>query len=395
MSWKVTSIDRLSLFDQLELKSDEIKALPKDLLKSIFDGFSRLLDRMVLPADMKSLRFSATTNRDGMRLKVNDEERNVPIDSKLMKAFRKIAGLEPYTPPSGFSQRVRQECNVAVASDLNSIGRNGLSAAGKGASLIPFSAIAGGLVSLSVGSKLVQNGLSAYKYATNEEGKITSVANVVEGGSMATNGATAIAGSLPAAVKVLPSGASYLVPMSIAVKKTPHLLSALSILGGVASVVMGTVEVWSAIYHEIKLSEFRKNLKKDGLQYLETFAIVKEGENHKEKADRLVRRVGEDCAKEIANLFQDIHAGKEVSSERIDAVLKKADKESFKLQVKQGILFLIGLLYIFVGLLSLLTPLGIIVPILFAIGAGIWLLVDSQRVSNAVGDFFWHLKNKI
>ncbi|MBX7065714.1 MAG: hypothetical protein K1X28_00645 [Parachlamydiales bacterium] len=111
------------------------------------------------------------------------------------------------------------------------------------------------------------------------------------------------------------------------------------------------------------------------------------------KWNALERRVGADCACKIREELPGLL--REFDPEKAKGLILEVEKSNFKQRVKHITLFVIGLITIaaFLGILLTAGPLS---PLLFAIGAVLWLAVDSSSLHNYIGEkcWAWHSKDQ-
>ncbi len=117
------------------------------------------------------------------------------------------------------------------------------------------------------------------------------------------------------------------------------------------------------------------------------------GKALQKKWGALERKVGVICASKIRESVPSLLQS--FNLEKIRNFLFEVDKANFKERIKYGILFAIGLIgaFAFFGLLLTTGPFS---PILFVIGAALWLLVDSSKLHDFVGEkcWAWHCRGK-
>lgn len=443
--WKVRSVDSLSLFDQLMVERDQVQALPEELQEDIRHELSRLLNSLPEAKHLgPRLTFSAKTTRDGLiKVRLNGggeidagEMKRIPT---LCKTLRKVYDVARIQLPTCFSTPqplyeidspdpladpvvknsfdvVRQEYQTAVFSDLNSIARNSLIAASKAARVVSYSGILGGVSGVYIGAKLVNGGIREYDNASkcdDTEGKINGALDTTIGLTYGTVGLSMITGFLPGVTDAALPQFDFMGPT-----------------GNAAMFGMGMGCLASGAYSLYHQSQFRDGLTaiiddkkvsaqeraRKGLIFLQQQLVVTDGEMveliskypdavvREDKTKKLlqkkwsqfVRRVGETTAQSVAkncnSLLKSVLAGDSKAVTKAVTLLQEVDKNSFKISVKKALLLFLGILYATLGLLSFAIPDSIALPILFAIGAFIWLPIDSQRVGNAFGNFVWKFK---
>ncbi len=88
------------------------------------------------------------------------------------------------------------------------------------------------------------------------------------------------------------------------------------------------------------------------------------------------RRTSPECARRVRNF-----SGKEL--------IREVEKANFMTQVKYGLFILISIVGIaaFAALMIVLSPFS---PALFAVGAVLWLTVDSSRLHKYIGEKLWN-----
>lgn len=81
--------------------------------------------------------------------------------------------------------------------------------------------------------------------------------------------------------------------------------------------------------------------------------------------------------------------GSEPQVEQIKQIVEAVEKANYKAQIKHKLLLLI----VVIGLASMITAIiftgGLLVPLLMAIAAALWMTVDSSKVHNAIGEKCW------
>ena len=117
------------------------------------------------------------------------------------------------------------------------------------------------------------------------------------------------------------------------------------------------------------------------------------------KWDQFDRRAGGSCCKAIREkatpeFLEKLKKGDPVALEEARLLVNAVSKANFKLLVKNVILVVIAILGIlaFIGSLVMSGPLA---PVLFAISAVLWLLVDSKRVNEKSSELLWKIRNSI
>jgi hypothetical protein len=96
----------------------------------------------------------------------------------------------------------------------------------------------------------------------------------------------------------------------------------------------------------------------------------------------------------IPEMLAKLKAGDAQALEEARFLVNEVSKANFKKLVKNVLLVIIAIIGIlaFVGALVFSGPFA---PILFAIAAGLWILVDSKWAHEKSSDLLWALRNKI
>ena len=426
---------------EISLNKDQLKMLPKSLLERIYAGYSRALNlaRMSESPNLGKMTFSVESG--------NLAFSTLPLepDAKFRKAMGEVLDRSrvfmpgsvtsaPRSLPSKLCPEVGKpeadtsNLNSGVISDVNSVLRNGTSsfiqASGRVLSAAKaLSGSLGGVGSVYIGGTVFTGGLSTYndaKECGDTEGKFEGRLTMGIGSGISVGGFASVAGTLPS---LIPS-------LNAALAAVPDVVTAITYAGNIGVLLMAgcmLVNSTHSIYH---LDKFRTDLTEilerkeipqqekaqQGLVFLEQQISITEGEylalKEKHPSDekalaiamekevkvkwaRLVRRVGEECAFKIADqigsLKMAVFAGDGDAIIKAVDLLQEVDKASHKAMVKHVIEFLLSLLYLCVGILSFVTPLGLVVPILFLLGAAIFLTIDSKRVHEFVSKKIFNL----
>jgi hypothetical protein len=278
--------------------------------------------------------------------------------------------------------KVREGAGCTV--DLLSIARNGASAV-KEVSAIPAAmtaisaaALTGGLLGLPIGLSLFYGSckdMSASIACKDREG-------IVQNGLMGTTvfGYAAISGVLAA------NGI-----MGLAHIAAPAAMG--GIIGGIG-LGMYVPMLGFAINGLIQTKSFANQLdkKKDPHEALKWLAheigLDATGKTREKKMRQFQRRTDSDCAQFVAETLPALL--KKFDPEKAKTLIGRVKKANFKQQVKYGLFTAIALLGIaaFVLMLVLSGPAS---SILFAVGAALWLTVDSSKLHNWIGEKCWDL----
>jgi len=211
----------------------------------------------------------------------------------------------------------------------------------------------------------------------------------------------------------------------------PILTASIITAGHAGILLMSGCLLAKGIYDLTHLNHFRNDLTeildrehipkgdkaKQGLVFIEQQISITEGDllNLKEKFkdedvleseiakllkvkwNRFVRRVGEDCAHKIADQIGTVHEalfiGDEDGISKAIDLIQEVDKASYKNKVRNVIQIILTLVYLCVGIISLVTPFGIILPILSLVGLGIYIIINSDKVHQFVSKVIFNLKS--
>jgi hypothetical protein len=323
--------------------------------------------------------------------------------------------------------------STAVSTNVNSVGRNLSIATGAFAAGVAFSGVLGGISSIAIAQSIINTNntkLHNAELCYDKEGIIDATLGRGVGRTFGVVGASMVTGFAPGVLNLMPHNiasmcSQILLPVTTAIESSTgiNVAAAMGIAGNVAIIGMAGYMFAQNAYSWYHLSKFRDELHGildnktldtqekavQGLSFLEQQITLTEGEyidlkgtyaddpnelkkmienKVKEKYARLVRRVGSDCAKKIVSQVALLKAA--IASGDADAVIKaidlleEVDQASYKTRVKQAIGLLLSFLYCTVGILSFTTPLGPLVPVLFALGAAIFILIDSSEAHTGI-----------
>lgn len=295
----------------------------------------------------------------------------------------------------------RESASLIV--DSNSLVRNSINTAKSLSSVssavnsfVCGSAFIGGALGVPIGLSIVRDGYlkgkSAYQYG-DSEGAFYS-------------GALALCGAGYAGVSSLlaTEGVMGLARTSVPVAFTPAI-------GGLGIAMSGAILGYSA-YGLKETVQFKKGLEraKEGggeraaIEFINRQVCLTHGEilgksdqeiakSLQKKWNGLERRVGADCAKMIRETAPDLM--KNFDLEKAKSLITQVEKANFKERVKHVMLLVVGFIsaLAFAGLLLTTGP---FTPLLFAVGALLWIGIDSISLHEWIGEkcWGWHCKRE-
>ena len=294
----------------------------------------------------------------------------------------------------------------SILIDVNSVFRNSFSAGNRATSFIPISAAVGGALGLFVGINIGRRGIG----------------NIIQAAQCGD------AQGLAEALLFTGTGLSY-TTVSAGMAFSSKTVAAPLGISGSATATLGNMANWTGLalyglilansllsYHHIasfrgKLVDIldRKGVStqekaREGLLFLQQQISLTERDleqlngkslkeyekRRQEKWDRFVRRVGASCAQQVAlrsaKLLERIQTGDQKAIQEAISLLEAVDKASHQQLISQIVLFVIAVLGIAASVVSITLSSAVASSALFAVGAVLWLLVDSSHVSNLFSD---------
>jgi hypothetical protein len=284
--------------------------------------------------------------------------------------------------------------------DGNSFVRNGTSAA---AAIVPLpfaatafvaaSAAAGGFVGIPIGLGVVRDGVKKGWAAA----KCGDLEGVVQNGLWTTVGATYTGLSSLLATE----GVMILKGLAPPPAITPAFASlGVAMYGGL--VAYGMHGLWkSSQFHSQLKSVVKSEGDRGALKWLSDQVTLTEEEMKREDSAKILQRkwnrfelrTNAACAALVREKLPLLMA--DFDPVAVRALILEVEKAAFKEKVKHIVLIVIGVLGIAASLCVILTT-GPASPLLFAIGALVWVAVDSSKFHDYIGEkcWQWHLKKE-
>ncbi len=471
-SWKLNSLDSLSLFRRMRLSGDVLSEERRSRLESAFNGvlndpsvqpflnarksgkvkfdfdiregrglvmrfgskgkwrtaasFAQLFDRKTpFGALQRELqKAEAYAKRKGLGARVfRPTQRMIGLQPAILRTsvIRTLEGPVPYPP--------FQEGN-ACAIDVGSLTRNTISgaaelpfvpadAAAKMASGVAGMTVAGGAMAVVQGGLIVRKSLKTAKLA-------------YEHGDAEGMGQAALMGTSGLSYSTV--GAGMVVNGSATLAGKTALAAAAGTAITVAGIAMDGLLAIYAAYGWKVTRQFRVELKEilnekrepdEAERLREALAWVHEQvslsdweimeirqtaeepekeilKRQQKKWDQFERRVGVEASAAIRHhlpsfeaLQEGLAVGDAASIEKARDIVLEVEKGNYKERVKYKLFFLIAVIGLIGFALALAFP--PLAPVAFAIGALVWLTVDSTKIHGYVTEKCWqrHLKNRV
>lgn len=283
----------------------------------------------------------------------------------------------------------RDSCSLVI--DANSAARNSLSVA---MTRVALPAIAGTLVAASAALGGVLGVPVGFSHAADGLKKVNASANAGDWEGVATGTAWSSIGASYAGLSSLLATDGI---MTLAHQSVPQALTpAFGYLGtAFYSVLLGY-----GAYGALQTTSFRNQLKQKILEekaaeWVKTQVTLTGEDNNlsaeeKEKVlqkkwNQFEFRAGKSAGKLLREHIQDLDDPKKAKE-----LFLKIEEGSFKESVKHWLFVMLGLLGIIASVaVFTLAPTSLISPLFFAIGAVLWIGVDSPSVHIYLGDKFW------
>jgi hypothetical protein len=275
---------------------------------------------------------------------------------------------------------------TAVASDANSLFRNIFTAAkispnamgltGSAAQIASGSTAVAGGMGLFIATVMVYNGIENLRKAAKEGDKLAMAAESFYIASGATFGG--LSGVFGAGGIMSLQGIAVPAAMGAA---TTGL--GLAMYGSIA--VSSTIGLVACQRFSDKLNGFFKSGKMKGID--QAFEHIYNYITDKGKENSFKFRTSESCFEDLTKIVEGRSIEKFSLEEKI-TVINKVVEANYKKKVMHVLLILVSLLGIATFIASMLLA-GPVSPILFAVGAALWLVIDSSTIQSAVADKFW------
>lgn len=275
--------------------------------------------------------------------------------------------------------------------DVNSAARNGVSAA---MTRIALPAVAGTLVAASAAAGGVLGIPIGLSHAADGFKKLKASYSVGDWEGVAAGTAWSLVGSTYAGLSSLLATDGI---MTLANQSVPQ---ALTPAFGYLGIAFYSVLLGYGAYGVLQTTSFRKELKEQiangtAAHWLKSQLTLAGEENNlpEEEKEKLLQkkwnefefRAGKSSGKLLREKIQDLD-----DPTKVEELFLKVEEGSFKESVKHWLFVLLALLGIVASVaVFTLAPTSLISPLFFAVGAVVWIGVDSPRLHIYLGDKFW------